>query len=88
MLNAACALGLESCLQEAAIRFTEWLANPTIRPHPDTREIIYYYGMMTASDSNLWDVMCRLFLAEEDANEKLILMNGLAAVQVPWILTE
>uniref|UniRef100_A0A0A1WLH6 Aminopeptidase n=1 Tax=Zeugodacus cucurbitae TaxID=28588 RepID=A0A0A1WLH6_ZEUCU len=88
VLNAACALGLESCLQESAVRFRNWLANPTVRPHPDAREIVYYYGMFVAGDEDSWDVMWQLFLTEADASEKLKLMNGLAAVQVPWILND
>lgn len=87
VINTACSLGIETCLQEAGVHFKEWLASPSVRPHPDLRESIYYYGMMTVGDESLWDAMCELFLAEEDATEKLKLMNGLSAVQVPWILS-
>ncbi|XP_039964988.1 uncharacterized protein LOC120777590 [Bactrocera tryoni] len=87
VLSAACSLGVEACLQDAAVHFKAWLANPTVRPHPDLRETVYYYGMMTVGDESSWDAMYELFVAEEDATEKLKLMNGLAAVQVPWILS-
>lgn len=88
VLSAACSLGVESCLEEAAVSFKAWLEAPTTRPHPDVRETVYYYGMQTIGDEETWDAMWQLYIAESDANEKSKLMYGLSAVQVPWILNE
>ncbi|XP_020715909.1 glutamyl aminopeptidase [Ceratitis capitata] len=88
VLSAACSLGVESCLEEAAVSFRAWLAAPTTRPHPDVRETVYYYGMQTIGDEETWDAMWQLYIAESDANEKSKLMYGLSAVQVPWILND
>lgn len=86
VLSAACSLGLESCLSDAGARFTTWLANPNNRPHPDIRETVYYYGMMEVGNEQYWEQTWELFVNEEDASEKIKLMYGLAAVQIPWIL--
>ena len=86
VLSSACGLGNEECLQEAATRFTAWLANPSVRPSPDIRSIVYYYGMQQTGNEKVWNQVLELFVAEQDAQEKIKLMEALAAVQVPWIL--
>lgn len=87
ILSAACSLGLPECLAEASAEFTRWLDNPDVRPHPDVRETVYYYGMLNSGNEENWNKMWELFVAEEDASEKAKLMYGLAAVQEPWILS-
>ncbi|XP_053945174.1 glutamyl aminopeptidase-like [Anastrepha ludens] len=87
ILSSACSLGLESCLQNAAALLKAYLAEPTTRPHPDIRETVYYHGMSAIGNETTWQAMWSLFIAESDANEKSKLMYGLAAVQVPWILS-
>lgn len=87
ILNAACSLGLPACLNEASKKFTEWLENPLVRPHPDVRETVYYYGMFAVGNEELWNKMWDLFVSEPDASEKIKLMYGLSAVQEPWILS-
>ena len=86
VLAASCSLGNEQCLQEAAARFSAWLANPTVRPNPDIRSAVYYYGMQQAGNEKVWDQVLVLFVNEPDAQEKVKLMEALAAVQIPWIL--
>ncbi|XP_030370374.1 uncharacterized protein LOC115620994 [Scaptodrosophila lebanonensis] len=85
-LSAACSLGLESCLTEVGVQFNSWLATPNERPNPDVREIVYYYGMLSVGNQEIWEAVWKLFIAETDASEKSKLMYGLAAVQEPWLL--
>ena len=87
ILNTACSLGLPACLSEASKEFTKWMENPSVRPHPDVRETVYYYGMFVLGNEELWNKMWNLFVAETDASEKVKLMYGLSAVQEPWILS-
>ncbi|KAM7362149.1 glutamyl aminopeptidase-like [Cochliomyia hominivorax] len=86
ILTAACSLGMSNCLNEAAKRFSSFLANPNNKPDPDLREIVYYYGMQHVGRQNEWEQMWELFMNEQDASEKLKLMYGLSGVKVPWIL--
>lgn len=87
VLSSACSLGLPACLTQASSEFLKWLATPAVRPHPDIRETVYYYGMFDSGDEQLWNQVWTLFINEEDASEKSKLMYGLAAVQEPWILS-
>ncbi|XP_044317726.1 glutamyl aminopeptidase isoform X2 [Drosophila rhopaloa] len=86
VLSSACSLGHESSLQQAVTLFNQWLASPEIRPSPDIRDVVYYYGLQQVNTEAAWDQVWKLYLNETDAQEKLKLMNCLAAVQVPWLL--
>lgn len=86
VITAACSLGLTDCLNEASKRFTAYLANPSTKPDPDLREIVYYYGMQHVGKQEEWEKMWDLFVLEQDASEKTKLMFGLAAIKVPWLL--
>lgn len=57
-----------------------------MRPNPDLRDLVYYYGTLSVGNEDTWFQMWDLFIAEPDAQEKIKLMSGLSAVQVPWIL--
>ncbi|XP_023035875.2 uncharacterized protein LOC6650874 [Drosophila willistoni] len=85
-LSASCSLGLEACLTEVGLQFNSWLANPDVRPNPDVREAVYYYGMLSVGNQETWESVWDLFVNETDASEKSKLMYGLAAVQEPWLL--
>nr|XP_036673722.1 glutamyl aminopeptidase-like [Drosophila suzukii] len=80
ILTTACALGVPDCLEQAAQRFNAFLLNPTSRPSPDLREIVYYYGMQQSTSQSTWEQLFQLFVAETDASEKLKLMYGLTGV--------
>lgn len=86
VLNAACGYGESEALEEAGKRFTEWLANPSVRPSPDIRSTVYYYGMQSVGNEETWNQVWDLFVAEQDAQEKVKLMEALAAINEPWIL--
>jgi len=86
VLSSACSLGHESSLQQVVTLFNQWLASPETRPSPDIRDVVYYYGLQQVNTEAAWDQMWKLYLDETDAQEKVKLMNGLAAVQVPWLL--
>lgn len=85
VLSLACSLGVENCISEAITRFDDFLSNGK-KPHPDLREVVYYYGMTNSGSEEAWDKMWTIFVEEQDANEKTKLMDGLSAIQVPWIL--
>ncbi|XP_017111880.1 glutamyl aminopeptidase [Drosophila elegans] len=86
ILSAACALGVPDCLEQAARRFNAFLQNPTSRPSPDLREIVYYYGMQQSTSQANWEQLFQIFAAETDASEKLKLMYGLSGVQDSQLL--
>lgn len=86
ILKASCAFGHPHALEEAHKRFVEWLKNTEERPHPDIRNAVYYYGMQIGGTEQIWQQVWELFVNEQDAQEKVKLMEALAAINEPWIL--
>nr|XP_031842296.1 glutamyl aminopeptidase-like [Nomia melanderi]XP_031842297.1 glutamyl aminopeptidase-like [Nomia melanderi]XP_031842298.1 glutamyl aminopeptidase-like [Nomia melanderi]XP_031842299.1 glutamyl aminopeptidase-like [Nomia melanderi] len=89
VLGLACSVGHEECLEDAGQIFTKWIQDPKdIRPHPDIRALVYYYGMHNIGDEASWKIMFDRFVAETDSTEKLKLMRGLAGIRSTWILNK
>lgn len=87
ILELACSFGHSLCLEQTVSIFRRWLDDPVHnKPHPDLRSTVYYYGMQTVGDEKIWDQVWDIFIREQDAQEKVKLMNALSAIQVPWIL--
>uniref|UniRef100_A0A1B0DFZ5 ERAP1-like C-terminal domain-containing protein n=1 Tax=Phlebotomus papatasi TaxID=29031 RepID=A0A1B0DFZ5_PHLPP len=80
ILDLACSMGHEECLNHAGKEFDKWLQNPSDRPHPDLRALIYEYGMVSVGNKAKWEQVWKLYLAETDAQEKIKLMNALSAI--------
>lgn len=79
-------MGIQDCIDKAGDEFIKWLATPAVRPTPDLRDLVYYWGMYSKGNEARWFQMWELFRTEPDAQEKAKLMTGLTGVQVPWIL--
>lgn len=86
MLTAACKVGHESSLEQAATLFKQWLASPDKPPSPDVRDVVYFFGLQQVNTEAAWDQVWKLYLTEPDAQEKLKLMHALTAIKVPWLL--
>lgn len=63
-----------------------WIENPSVQIESDIREMVYYYGMFSTGNEQIWQIVWERFIVEKDAQEKNCLMYGLSAVQVPWLL--
>lgn len=89
ILNLACSVGHTRCMSEVGKLFTRWINDPDdIRPHPDTRSLIYYYGMNSVGGEAEWNKMFEKFVNETDSTEKLKLMYGLSGIKSSWILSK
>ncbi|KAG7213582.1 hypothetical protein KM043_002837 [Ampulex compressa] len=89
ILDLACSVGHVECLQEAGEIFKRWLNDSKdVRPHPDIRSLVYYYGMQHVGTEAEWDAVFQKFVSETDSTEKLKLMSGLAAIRSSWILNK
>lgn len=86
MLSFACRFGHSECLERVKVEFLAWISNPSVRPHPDIRSVVYNYGMEVAGNETTWKQVWELFSNELDAQEKAKLMASLARVQDPSIL--
>lgn len=86
MLDLACRVGLKKCLDEAGVKFEDWLKDPQERPKPDVRGLVYTYGMQVKGNEENWPIVWDLFIKETDAQEKVKLMASLASVRDPSLL--
>ncbi|KAJ8979934.1 hypothetical protein NQ317_003676 [Molorchus minor] len=85
VLSLACAVGHEECLSEAESQFNNWIDNRTSLSQ-DLRSLIYKYGMKSANEETFQKLL-ENYKIENDASEKLKLINGLANVQNTSLLS-
>ncbi|CAL7934472.1 unnamed protein product [Xylocopa violacea] len=85
ILNAACSVGHEHCLETAGRKLRNLLFEDSAAPAPpaDIRSIVYSYGLATLSTDagSIFERMSRLLARQTDAQERERLMIGMTAVQ-------
>lgn len=86
ILSLACSFGHPQALNRVVSLFKQWLENPQQKLHPDLRSAVYYYGIQSSGNEEIWNKVWEIFIKEQDAQEKVKLMNALSAIQIPWIL--
>ncbi|KAJ8675168.1 hypothetical protein QAD02_010954 [Eretmocerus hayati] len=87
VIKLACAVGHVECMNEVGEIFKTWINDKTDkRPHPDIRTFVYYYGMNHVGSEADWDIMFKRFVDENNAAEKVKLMNGLAGIRSAFVL--
>lgn len=82
-------MGHAKCLTRVGDEFRQWINSETletVRPTPDLRSLVYYYGMKSVGGETEWEKLFELFAKEQDATEKTKLQSALTAVREPWIL--
>ncbi|KAG5887715.1 hypothetical protein JTB14_020018 [Gonioctena quinquepunctata] len=84
VIDLACAVGHENCLNEAQNQFNNWI-NTKQPLSQDLRRLVYHYGIMKANESS-WKSLLEVYKNENDAGEKMKLVNGLASIEDVTIL--
>lgn len=103
VLGLACAVNHEKCLTEAQTQFNEWILNRQplsqdlrglaykygISPRCSafTRFKICCISGMRNSNESTWETLLEIYKTENDANEKLKLIYGLAYVNNVTLLS-
>ncbi|XP_031335300.1 glutamyl aminopeptidase-like isoform X2 [Photinus pyralis] len=86
ILSFACQSGIADCLTTAKTKFDLWLKDPAKNPvSQELRNIVYHYGM-EGGGKDEWFNLLNLYKKEIDANEKLKMLEALAAVKETWLL--
>ncbi|XP_050428008.1 glutamyl aminopeptidase-like isoform X3 [Adelges cooleyi] len=85
ILNLGCLVGLPSYQVKALELFKKYLTDK-VKPDPDIRSVVYYYGMASGNVDE-WNQLWKMYLNENEPQEKVKLMYALTAVKEPWILT-
>ncbi|XP_043273333.1 glutamyl aminopeptidase-like [Venturia canescens] len=88
-LRVACSIGHKHCLQNGEKMLKVFIqSNGTERPPADLRSIVYSFGLVRLGPDHLesYEKMWRIFLRENDPQEKERLLIGLADVRDPNII--
>lgn len=85
VLNFACELSYSDCLENASRRLKNWFEKKSEIPN-NVKELVYYYGMSQIGNDENWDEMWERYLKETSAQERSMLLNGLAQVRYPHLL--
>ncbi|XP_052756052.1 glutamyl aminopeptidase-like isoform X2 [Galleria mellonella] len=89
ILSIATSFQLPDAEEKVRDMFLKWLNNygtpSVIEIEPDLRNIVYYHGMKSASQSE-WDKLWEIYLKEEDVQEQAKLRNALSAPRDTSIL--
>jgi len=86
VVGTLCAAGDQDCLAKARGLFLQWKENESVIS-PDMRAVVYTHGMSQVADFDTWKWMLQRYQNENNPQEKIKLMRGLASVRVPWILS-
>jgi len=83
VIALSCENGLEGCLAKANESFTNWLATGQSIT-PGLRAIVYKYGMQ--QNGSAWSQVFQRYMKETDPQEKIRLINCLAATKDSYVL--
>ncbi|GFW97489.1 glutamyl aminopeptidase [Trichonephila clavipes] len=84
ILHASCESRNQECLDMAANLFRQWTKGAQL--FPDTKQVVYCYGLKVFNSEQLWPLMWGKYLEERDPREKLILLNALTTVRNTTLL--
>ncbi|GFY65035.1 glutamyl aminopeptidase [Trichonephila inaurata madagascariensis] len=84
ILHASCESRNQECLDMAANLFKQWTKGAQLSP--DTKQVVYCYGLKVFNSEQLWPLMWGKYLEERDPREKLILLNALTTVRNTTLL--
>ncbi|XP_047485886.1 glutamyl aminopeptidase-like [Penaeus chinensis] len=85
LMALACSNGYEPCLEGAHDRLMAWVEDPSTFIPPNTRLLVYQYGMQKA-DYETWETVLERYVAEVNAQEKSKLSSGLSSCKEDWII--
>ncbi|XP_037793094.1 glutamyl aminopeptidase-like [Penaeus monodon] len=85
LMALACSNGYEPCLEGAHDRLMTWVQDPTTFIPPNTRLLVYQYGMQKA-DYETWETVLERYVSEVNAQEKSKLSSGLSSCKEDWII--
>ncbi|XP_066980516.1 glutamyl aminopeptidase-like [Macrobrachium rosenbergii] len=85
LMALACSNGYEPCLDGAYERLVQWVLNPEYFIPPNTRSLVYKYGIQKAGFEE-WETMKDRYSSEVNAQEKTKLAVGLSSSNEDWIV--
>ncbi|XP_063847044.1 glutamyl aminopeptidase-like [Scylla paramamosain] len=84
LMFLACSNGYEPCMQGARERLLAWVKDPNYYLSPNTRSLVYRFGMQTPG-VEVWEAMLHRYVTETNAQEKTKMAVGLASTTEDWV---
>ncbi|KAG0694651.1 Glutamyl aminopeptidase [Chionoecetes opilio] len=84
LMFLACYNGYEPCMRGARERLVAWVNDPNYYLPPNTRSLVYRFGMQTPG-VGVWETMLQRYVQETNAQEKTKLAVGLASTTEDWV---
>nr|XP_045603518.1 glutamyl aminopeptidase-like [Procambarus clarkii] len=84
LMYLACSNGYQPCLEGAYQRLLAWIRDPDYFIPPNTRSLVYRFGMQKAGAEE-WEKVLARYINETNAQEKTKLALGLASTKEDWI---
>ncbi|XP_040569866.1 aminopeptidase N isoform X2 [Lepeophtheirus salmonis] len=86
VIDWACKVGLEDCLNRVKGDFDTWKASPdTNKIGVDIRSKVYCYAIAEGSQDE-WEFLWRQYLQSDVASDKVIMLSALSCTKEIWLL--
>ncbi|CAB4066589.1 ANPEP [Lepeophtheirus salmonis] len=86
VIDWACKVGLEDCLNRVKGDFDTWKASPDINKiGVDIRSKVYCYAIAEGSQDE-WEFLWRQYLQSDVASDKVIMLSALSCTKEIWLL--
>lgn len=80
VLQWACNYGHEDCKKAAVDEFNRYYENPTVKVHPDLRQVVYCEGIRQGTDKH-FEFLWKQYLTTNMATEQILILQGIGCAQ-------
>uniref|UniRef100_A0AAG5CSU5 Aminopeptidase n=1 Tax=Anopheles atroparvus TaxID=41427 RepID=A0AAG5CSU5_ANOAO len=76
VLKWACNYGHEACSKAAVAEFERFYANPSVKVHPDLRQVVYCEGIRKGTQAH-FEFLWNQYLTSNMATEQILILQGM-----------
>ncbi|XP_041764059.1 membrane alanyl aminopeptidase-like [Anopheles merus] len=87
VLQWACNYGHEECSKAAVAEFHRYHQNPSVKVHPDLRQVVYCEGIRKGSTEE-FEFLWNQYLTTNVATEQILILQGLGCVSSSELITD
>uniref|UniRef100_A0A182QKF0 Aminopeptidase n=1 Tax=Anopheles farauti TaxID=69004 RepID=A0A182QKF0_9DIPT len=86
VLQWACNYGHEECSKAAVAEFDRFYKNPTVKVHPDLRQVVYCEGIRKGTEDH-FGFLFNQYLTTNVATEQILILQGLSCASTSELIT-
>lgn len=80
VLQWACNYGHADCKKAAVDEFNRYYENPSVKVHPDLRQVVYCEGIRQGTDKH-FEFLWKQYLTTNMATEQILILQGIGCAQ-------